>query len=125
MGPVPEQADRERLATCEARYQQLAAEIASIGIIASGSLARRSHRCGKRGCGCGADPPRLHGPYWHLTAKTAGKTVNRRLSSDQAALYQQWIDNDRQLRSLTDQLRSVAREIIEFTLKATSTNAKV
>ena len=104
------------LAEARARYEALAGELVSIGVIASGSLALRSHRCGKANCACMADPPRLHGPYWHLTTKVAGKTVNRRLSETEASAYQEWIANDRRLRALIDELRAVAQEVIELTL---------
>jgi hypothetical protein len=40
--------------------------------------------------------------------------VNRRLSDEQAVLYQEWIANDRRLRSLVDELRRIAREAIEL-----------
>jgi hypothetical protein len=107
---------RSRLATRMARYERLSVELTKVGIIASGSLALRSHRCGKANCACMANPPRLHGPYWHLTTKVAGKTVNRRLTEAEAAEYQEWIANDRRLRSLIDELRTVAQEVIELTL---------
>jgi len=122
---MPERNDTERLAAYEARYQQLARELCSIGLVASGSLALRSHRCGKPHCACGADPPRPHGPYWHWTAKVQGKTVNRRLSADEADLYRQWIANDRQLRHLVDELHRVAQQIIEITLATTRATTKV
>jgi len=113
---VPERSAEERLAACEERYREIARELSTIGIVASGSLARRSHRCGKPNCACQADPPRPHGPYWHWTAKVAGKTVNKRLSDQEAAYYQEWIANDRRLRELIAQLRTVAQEAIELTL---------
>lgn len=69
-----------RLDAYQRRYRALAAQLADIGYMASGTLAPRSSRCGKANCACHADPPRLHGPYWHLTFKVDGKTVNRRLS---------------------------------------------
>ena len=83
------------LAEATARYEALAAQLVTVGVIASGSHALRSHRCGKANCACTADPPRLHGPYWHYTAKVAGKTVNRRLRETEASAYHQWIANDR------------------------------
>ena len=76
----------------------LAGHLARIGYIASGSVALRYNRCGKTNCACHGDPPRLHGPYWHFTAKIDGKTVNKRLSDREAQLYQQWIANDRNAR---------------------------
>jgi len=83
---------------------------ADIGFIASGSVALRYNRCGKTYCGCHADPPRLHGPYWHFTAKVDNKTVNKRLSAREARLYEQWIANDRTVRALLGEMRAVAAE---------------
>ena len=91
---------RQRLETYEHRYRELAAELADIGYIASGSLASRFTRCGKPHCAYTADPPKLHGPYWHWSTKVDGKTVNRRLNDREAALYSEWIDNDRRAREL-------------------------
>lgn len=97
-----------RLEGYEHRYRELARQLAEIGYIASGSLAERYTRCGKPNCACEADPPKLHGPYWHWTAKVDGKTVNRRLSEREAALYNEWIENDRRARALLAKMREVA-----------------
>src|SRR6266545_675118 len=79
-----------------ASYQRRYRELAAIGFIASGSIVVRYTRCASAGCRCHADPPQRHGPYYQWSAKIAGKTVTRRLTDREAALYQQWIDNDRQ-----------------------------
>lgn len=76
-----------RLDGYERRYRELAKQLADIGYIAVGSVAPRFNRCGKANCACHNDPPRLHGPYWHWTAKVDGKTVNRRLSQREAEFY--------------------------------------
>ncbi|MHB1738980.1 MAG: DUF6788 family protein [Actinomycetes bacterium] len=99
-----------KLASHERRYRELARQLADIGFIASGSVALRYNRCGKTYCGCHADPPRLHGPYWHFTAKVDNKTVNKRLSEREARLYEQWIANDRTVRALLGEMRTVAAE---------------
>lgn len=65
-----------------------------------GTLARRFMRCGKTNCRCKADPPLLHGPYWHWTRTIAGKTQTRTLTQEQAQRYQPWFDNARRLREL-------------------------
>jgi hypothetical protein len=91
----------------ERRYRELARQLAEIGYIASGSLASRYTRCGKSTCACAAEPPKLHGPYWHLTAKVEGKTVNRRLDEQEASLYTEWIDNDRKARALLSEMREI------------------
>jgi hypothetical protein len=100
--------DTARLAGYERRYRELAHELSEVGYIASGSVALRANRCGKANCACHDDPPRLHGPYWHFTAKVDGKTVNKLLSEDDARLYEEWIANDRKVRSLLTEMRSVA-----------------
>jgi hypothetical protein len=97
-----------RLATYERRYRDLARQLSEIGWIASGSVARRAERCSKANCACHSDPSRLHGPYWHFTAKIDGKTVNKRLSEHDARLYEEWIANDRTVRSLLAEMRSLA-----------------
>lgn len=100
-----------KLASYERRYRDLAAQLAAIGYIASGSIAQRYNRCGKSNCACQrADPPRLHGPYWQWTAKVDGKTVNKRLTEREARLYREWIDNDRTARSLLTQMRAIGAE---------------
>lgn len=106
-----------RLNVYERRYRKLARQLADVGFIASGSLAPRFNRCGKDNCACHAEPPRLHGPYWHFTAKVEGKTVNRRLSEHEAKLYRGWIDNDRHVRSLLAEMRAVAAEATELILE--------
>lgn len=103
-------ATERQLASVERRYRDLARQLSEVGYIASGSIARRATRCGRTDCACAADPPRLHGPYWHFTAKVDGKTVNKRLSEHEAQLYGDWIGNDRTVRSLLAQMRTVAGE---------------
>ncbi len=100
----------------ERRYRQLACQLADIGYIAAGSIAARPGRCGKANCACHADPPRLHGPYWHLTQTVDGKTVNRRLTPGQAGLYSEWIGNDRRAREILAQMRQVAAKAAEVLL---------
>lgn len=103
-------ATERRLASYERRYRDLARRLSEIGYIASGSIAQHATRCGKDACACGADPPRLHGPYWHFTAKVDGKTVNKRLSEREARLYEEWIANDRLARNLLAEMRTIAAD---------------
>ena len=104
----------QRLATYQRRYRELAAQLADVGYIAAGSITRRHTRCGTPNCRCHADPPKMHGPYWQWTAKIDGKTVTRRLSETEAELYQEWIANDRQLRTTITQMREVAAKATEL-----------
>jgi hypothetical protein len=110
----------ERLARYEARYRELAEQLARIGLISSGSITRRYTHCATPGCRCHADPPQLHGPYYQWTTKVNGKTVTRRLSTAEAKLYKEWIDNDRKMRRLIAQMRQVAAKAGEIQLAAAS-----
>ena len=82
----------------------LAAAFTDPGYALPGTLARRFMRCGKANCRCKADPPVLHGPYWHWTRTIAGKTQHRSLTEEQAQRYQPWFDNARRLRELLTEL---------------------
>ena len=113
---MPRTDTAERLAEHEERYRELAAELATIGLIHSGSVTRRYTHCGTPGCRCHAEPPQPHGPYYQWTAKVNNKTVTRRLSEGEAELYQEWIENDRRMRRLIAQMRQVAAKAAELRL---------
>ena len=101
----------------ERRYRELLGELAEIGFVRSGSVAPRYNYCGKASCRCHADPPQPHGPYFQWTAKVGGKTVNRRLSIREVELYREWIGNDRRLRALVEELRTVAGQATDLILE--------
>ena len=111
------QTPNERLASYEHRYRELAAQLAQIGLISAGSVTRRYTHCATPGCKCNGDPPQPHGPYYQWTAKQNGKTVTRRLNADEAKLYQEWIDNDRQMRRLIQRMRQLAAKAGQLRLK--------
>ena len=117
---MPPADSAQRLADYEQRYRELAAQLATIGLIHSGSVTRRYTRCATPGCKCHADPPQPHGPYYQWTAKINGKTVTRRLTENEADLYREWIANDRQLRHLIQQMRQVAAKATELKLQQSS-----
>lgn len=96
------------LAELRARYRDLAAQIAQIGFTASGTVLSTRNACGTAGCSCHADPARRHRPSWQHTRKVSGKTVTRRLSAAQAALYAEWIRNGRSLGDLLAQMQQVS-----------------
>jgi len=103
------------LAGLQARYRELAAQISAIGFTATGTLLRSPNECGSGGCSCHTDPARRHGPYWQYTRKVNGKTVTRRLTGAQAALYNEWISNGRALREVLAQMKHLsdqARDLI-------------
>jgi hypothetical protein len=97
----------------QARARQIARRLAQISFVLPGTLTERLTRCGRANCRCHADPPALHGPYHQWTRKVAGKTVTRLLTDDQLADYQDWFDNQRQLRALIAELEALSLAITE------------
>lgn len=97
----------------ERRRRKLAAQIAEIDHILPGSINVVMNRCGKSGCACHADPPKLHGPYVTWTRKVAGKTVTRRLSAEQLERYKPWFENNRRLQALISELQTLGIERLE------------
>jgi hypothetical protein len=51
-----------------------------------------------------------------------GKTVTKRLTATEAQLYQEWIANDRRIRTLLDQLRTIDAKAAELLLKQAATD---
>src|ERR1700684_80799 len=105
-----------RVAAHQADASKIAAELAAIaatGMVLPGSITERRTRCGRRNCGCHADPPRLHGPYWQWTRQIAAKTIGRWLSDSQHRASQPWIDNDRRLHELLSRLETLGAEALE------------
>jgi uncharacterized protein DUF6788 len=96
-----------------AARDRIAAELAQAGFALPGTLTVRSYACGKPGCRCHADPPRLHGPYAEWTRKIGGKTITRRLTPAELAEYQPLFDNAKRLRALLAELQDLTLQIIE------------
>jgi hypothetical protein len=97
----------------QAARDRIAAGLAATGYALPGTLTIRAYPCGKTGCRCHADPPRLHGPYAEWTRKIGGKTVTRRLTPAQLAEYQPLFANAKKLRSLLTELQDLTLQIIE------------
>jgi hypothetical protein len=106
-----------KLEAYEKRYRALARAISRIGFISRGSVIERKTSCGKPNCRCQADPPQLHGPYWQWTSKVEGKTVTRRLTAEQARLYEKWIANGHDLDAVLAEMDEVSTHAITLLLK--------
>jgi hypothetical protein len=98
----------------QAALARITARIAAAaGPALPGTLTVRAYPCGKAGCRCHADPPRLHGPYAEWTRKIGGKTVTRKLTPAELAEYQPLFDNAKKLRALLAELQDLTLQIIE------------
>jgi len=92
---------------------QIAAELAAAaGPALPGTLLVRSYACGKSRCRCHASPPVLHGPYAEWTRKIGGKTVTRRLTSEELTAWQPLFDNARKIRELVAELQELTLQAI-------------
>ena len=96
-----------------ATRRAIADALAEIDGLLPGSVVVRHMRCGKRRCGCKADPPALHGPYIQWTRTVQGKTVTRFLSEAQLGRYQPWFDNARRLKELVAKLEIASLQALE------------
>lgn len=88
--------------------RRIVAELGRLGPVLPGTLTQRYTRCGREGCRCMADPPKLHGPYWSWTRKVANKTVTRYLSAEEYAKVGTWFDNAKRARQLLTELEALA-----------------
>jgi len=62
------------------RFQELKRGLDQLEYFCKGTVLKRMTKCGKAYCACRSDPNKRHGPYFELTYKVDGKTVNLRLS---------------------------------------------
>jgi hypothetical protein len=95
-----------------AEADRIARELAGLGFVLPGTVLHRQARCGKSSCRCHADPPQPHPPFYSWTRKIEGKTLTRRLTSDQLRDYQPWFDNARRLRALTAKLENLSLQVL-------------
>ena len=62
------------------RFLELRRGLEQIGYFCKGTVLKRMMKCGKAQCACASDATKRHGPYFELTYKANGKTVNVKLS---------------------------------------------
>ena len=106
-----------RLKDLQRRQRELARQILDLGFVQQGSVVRRHTYCRTPGCRCHADPPQPHGPYWQWTRYDSGKTITRRLTEPQAALYQEWIANRRRLAGIIAEMEELSEQATQLMLQ--------
>ena len=102
----------EPLQALEQRRASLAAQIAALGDLRSGSVTATTGRCGKPNCRCHQPNDPGHGPNLRLTYKVNGKTVTVSMP-DPAAIRkaEREIAEFRKLQSLHKQFVEVNAQI--------------
>jgi hypothetical protein len=75
------------------RIEQIHTTLGRIDLLCSGTLSERMMKCGKPNCGCATDPAARHGPYYEWRHMRGTKIAQRYLTSQQAQVLRQAIDN--------------------------------
>jgi hypothetical protein len=108
---------KARMAALVEKYRKLAARAREIGFIWPGNIQRRMLTCGKSNCACQTDPDARHGPYSYWTSKEEQKTVSKLLSAEEAELYEEWINNRRELEGTVREMYELSRQAAKIELK--------
>ena len=99
------------------RFHELKRGLDQIEYFCKGTVLKRMMKCGKAGCACATDPDRRHGPYFELTFKANGKTVNVKLSPEEAPLYKAASLQYRKLKTLLNRLEKLSQIILRHQAK--------
>lgn len=102
--------DLERLDGYRREHEALAARLARIGFVWPGTVQWRMMTCGRDYCPCRTDPKARHGPYAYWTTKKAQKTISKMLTPEEAAIYEEWIANRRELEKTLKQMKNLAKK---------------
>jgi hypothetical protein len=94
------------------RFHELKRGLDQIEYFCKGTVLKRMMKCGKAGCACAADPDKRHGPYFELTYKASGKTVNVKLSPEAAPLYKAASLQYHKLKALLNRLEKLSQIIL-------------
>ena len=99
------------------RFQDLKREFQQLEYFCKGTLLKRMMKCGKAQCACASDATKRHGPYFELTYKANGKTVNVKLSPEAAPLYTAAAKQYRKLKTLLNRLDKLSKNILHHQAK--------
>ena len=110
----PRNASLERHAQ---RFLELRRGLEQIDYFCKGTVLKRMMKCGKAQCACATDASKRHGPYFELTYKANGKTVNVKLSREAAPLYRAAAQQYRKLKTLLSRLDKLSKTILRHQAK--------
>jgi hypothetical protein len=99
------------------RFQDLKRGLDQLEYFCKGTVLKRMTKCGKPYCACRSDPDKRHGPYFELTYKVKGKTVNVRLSPHAAPLYRTASAQFRKLKATLQRLEKISQTVLEIQAK--------
>lgn len=94
------------------RFHELKRDLDQLEYFCKGTVLKRMMKCGKVQCACASDPAKRHGPYFEITYKANGKTVNVKLSPEAAPLYRAAALQYRKLKVLLRRLEKLSQTIL-------------
>ena len=99
------------------RFHELKRGLDQLEYFCKGTVLKRMMKCGKAQCACASDHTKRHGPYYELTYKAKGKTVNVKLSPEAAPLYKAASQQYRKLKTLINRLERLSQTILRHQAK--------
>ena len=99
------------------RFLELRRGLEQIDYFCKGTILKRMMKCGKAQCACASDATKRHGPYFELTYKANGKTINVKLSPEAAPLYRAAARQYRKLKTLLNRLDKLSKIILRHQAK--------
>ena len=114
---TPRAQQNARLELRAQRFHELKRGLDQLEYFCKGTVLKRMMKCGKAGCACAADPDKRHGPYFELTYKANGKTVNVKLSPEAAPLYKAASLQYHKLKTLFNRLEKLSQTILRHQAK--------
>jgi len=107
---------QKRLENYKKQYAQLAQSLSDLGFIWHGNLQRRMLPCKNPKCDCTLKGKPQHGPYPYWTTKVNQKTVTKLLTSEEADLYERWIENRRRLETTIKKMNEISKSVAKLTI---------
>ena len=99
------------------RFGELRRDLEQLEYFCKGTVLKRMMKCGKAHCACASDPAKRHGPYFELTYKANGKTINVKVSPEAAPLYRAASQQYRKLKVLLNRLEKLSQTILRHQAK--------
>ena len=88
---------KKSASTPNGRIAGIRRQIAAMGLVAQGTLSKRTKVCGRANCRCAQDPATRHGPYYEWTRRENGRYVHTVISAEQAEELVVAIENYKQV----------------------------
>ena len=106
------------------RFHELKRDLDQLEYFCKGTILKRMMKCGKVQCACASDPAKRHGPYFEITYKANGKTVNVKLSPEAAPLYKAAAQQYRKLKTLLNRLDKLSKTILRHQAELAASKRK-